>query len=511
MVAYSSLSQTELGNPMGAVRAVDAVTKNLQSAADSIIGACIGDPMAAVDAIALIRAEDMPPGRHRVAFLEIAKLVNGGGAVDLVAACVACAGRVESSWLSSLTGGPTGPAHLKQWAEIVKECSGRLRMAEAGRRLTTGALDPLQNPQLLAEQHFEALGAGGQVENRKKRFFLTRIAEIVTNPADWLVTGILERESLALLFGDSEAGKSFVAVDVTCCIATGTPWHGRTVGQGPVVVIAGEGQKGLKRRFMAWGIRHGLDVDQAPVFVSSSAASFLDRQSMADVEEAIDEVVADCGNPALIVVDTLARNFGPGDENSTQDMGEFVRAADTLRQRYHAAVLLVHHTGHGNKERARGGYALKCSLDFEYRLERGADGITRLDCSKCKDFERPAPMAFRLRSVELPLKDEQGQPVTGAVFDLVEHTLPPKAPKGGWGKNQVRVLDLLCDLITHHKKNLEQDGRDPEGARVTVEEWRLHCQEKADMNSKRFGEARRALEDQKAVEVENGFVRIAQV
>ncbi len=494
---------------MGANLAIDAVTTNFHGAADSILGACMGSQQAAVAAVELIPADYMPPGRHRVAFLEIVKIVHGGGAVDLITLCVACAGEVESAWLSALTGGPAGPAHVQQWAGIVKDCSRRLKMAEAGRRLASGALDPQQNTRLLVEQHVEALGAGDQAEeNREKRFSLTRLAEIVTNPADWLVAGILERESLALLFGDSEAGKSFIAVDVTCCVATGTPWHGRNVGQGPVVFIAGEGQKGLKRRFMAWGIRHRLDIDQAPVFVSSSAASFLDRQSMADVEKALDEIVAGYGNPALIVVDTLARNFGPGDENSTQDMGEFVRAADLLRQKYRAAVLLVHHTGHGNKERARGGYALKCSLDFEYRLERGADGVTRLDCSKCKDFERPAPMAFQLRAVELPLQDEQGQPVTGAVLDMVEHTLPPKAAKGGWGKNQVRVLDSLCDLIAHHKGNLQQDGRDPEGARVTVEEWRLHCQEKTDINSKRFGEARRALEDQKAIEVESGFVRI---
>lgn len=486
----------------------DTVTVNFHGAADSIIGACMDSPPAAVAAVELIQEEDLPTERHRVAFREIVKIVGSGGAVDLVTLCVACGGKVESAWLSGLIGGLAGPAHVQQWAGIIKDCSRRLKMAEVGRRLASGALDPLQNAHFLVEQCVEALGAGGQVESGKKRFSLDRIAEIKPNPPDWLVDGFLERESLALLFGDSEAGKSFFAVDVTCCIATGTPWHGRTVGQGPVAVIAGEGQKGLKRRFMAWGIRHGMDIDQAPIFISSGAASFLDRQSMADVEAAIETVAAEHGNPALIVVDTLARNFGPGDENSTYDMGEFVRAADLLRQKYHATVLLVHHTGHGNKERARGGYALKCSLDFEYRLERGADGITRLDCSKCKDFERPAPMAFRLRPVELPMKDEQGQPVTGAVFDLVEHTLPPKAPKGGWGKNQVRVLDLLCDLISHHRKNLEQGGRDPESARVTVEEWRIHCQEKADINSKRFGEARRALEDQKAVEVENGFVRI---
>lgn len=483
----------------------DAITANYHRAADSAVGALIDSPAAAAVLVELIKSEDLPTERHRVAFMEGVKILQGGGVIDLVSLCVACAGKVESAWLSGLTGGLTGPANAQQWARIIKDCSQRLKMAEAGRRLASGALDPLQNPHFLVEQCVEALGVSGQVESGKKRFSLARLSEIVPNPPDWLVDGFLERESLALLFGDSEAGKSFVAVDVTCCIATGTPWHGRTVGQGPVAVIAGEGQKGLKRRFMAWGIRHGLDIDRAPIFISSGAASFLDRQSMADVEVAIETVAAEHGNPALIVVDTLARNFGPGDENSTNDMGEFVRAADLLRQKYRAAVLLIHHTGHGNKDRARGGYALKCSLDFEYRLERGADGVTRLDCTKCKDFERPSPMAFKLRPVDLPLKDEQGGQVVGAVMDSVEYEPAPKNVTVGRGKNQTKALDVLSELLEHHRQNLEKDGRDPAGARVTLDEWQLECKLKAKIERNRFREAYLSLEKAGFVAVENGF------
>ena len=44
--------------------------------------------------------------------------------------------------------------------------------------------------------------------------------------------------------------------------------------------------------------------------------------------EAIDAVGA---KPGLIVLDTLARCFGGGDENSTQDMSRFVSACDAIR------------------------------------------------------------------------------------------------------------------------------------------------------------------------------------
>jgi hypothetical protein len=45
--------------------------------------------------------------------------------------------------------------------------------------------------------------------------------------------------------------------------------------------------------------------------------------------------------PRLIVIDTLARCFGGGDENSAQDMGKFVQACDQLRRATGAAVLAV--------------------------------------------------------------------------------------------------------------------------------------------------------------------------
>lgn len=345
----------------------------------------------------------------------------------------------------------------------------------------------------------------------KKRFMLTHISEIVTKPPDWLVHNFMTRDSLGLIFSDPGGCKTFLAVAAACCVATGEPFYGQQVRQSPVVFIAGEGFGGLKRRFDAWSIRHQVKLIDAPLFVSNMAAALLDPSSVAEIEAAIDEVVARRGPPGAIIIDTLARNFGPGDENSTADMGTFIQAADQIRVKYRSAVLLVHHSGHGDKTRARGAMALKGALDFEYRLTRDEDEVIRMDCSKCKDFEQPAPMAFRLRSVELPMQDEEGRPVTSAVLDPTDYEpLPRTITKAGRGKNQTKALEVLRNLFEHHRAALENDGRDPAGARVTVDEWQQESKNKVGIERNRFKEVKRSLEEQGAVTIENNYVRFIQ-
>ncbi|CAN2981135.1 hypothetical protein METHPM2_720002 [Pseudomonas sp. PM2] len=41
------------------------------------------------------------------------------------------------------------------------------------------------------------------------------------NPIVWLVHDYLEQSALAVLFGPPGKGKSFLALDLACCVATG--------------------------------------------------------------------------------------------------------------------------------------------------------------------------------------------------------------------------------------------------------------------------------------------------
>lgn len=333
-----------------------------------------------------------------------------------------------------------------------------------------------------------------------RRFKLVRAGDVEAKPPQWLVRGLLERDALALVFGDPGCGKSFWALDLALCVSTGTSHHGNAVEQGPVVYIAGEGQNGIKRRLMAWTEARGISHEEVPLYLSLVPAAMTDTEEAEHMLNAIDELASDTGTPVLVVIDTLARNFGPADENSTKDMGLFIQAADKIRSRYQATVLLVHHSGHSDKTRARGAMALKGALDAEYRMDRDEEGTIRLEATKMKEAEHPEPIAFRLRSVDLPLADpETGEVCTSAFLDLTTYEPPARKGTRGRGKHQTRALEILGDLWT-----AKQQG-DSEVCRLTTDEWKTAMREEG-LPRQRIPEVVRSLIEAGAVHEAHGFI-----
>jgi phage/plasmid primase-like uncharacterized protein len=207
--------------------------------------------------------------------------------------------------------------------------------------------------QAVKSQIFEQLEK--QPVRNDSTFKLIHNSDVQLKCPEWLIHGAIEKDALALVFGDPESAKSFLAMDIACSVATGKDFHGRKVKQGPCHYIAGEGFNGLKRRLTAWQIYHGINVEEAPLFMSPTAASLCDEEQSEIVISAINETAVKYGPPALIIIDTVARNFGTGDENSTKDMTAFISAVDNIRYATgNPTVLLIHHTGHAEKGRARG-------------------------------------------------------------------------------------------------------------------------------------------------------------
>ena len=314
---------------------------------------------------------------------------------------------------------------------------------------------------------------------KPRRLQLTRADQIKMRPPEWLLRGMLERDTLALIFGDPACGKSFLAIDWASRIATGTPWRGHAVQSGPVVYVAGEGQQGFGRRIRAWSEHNGVSLADAPLYVAPAVAipdpgqlaaliAAIESALPTDVPAKRPEGCVEAKRPALIVLDTLARCFGGGDENATKDMSAFVSACDTVRQRYGCTILVVHHTGHADKNRARGAIALKAALDAEYRLAKGERLL--LTATKMKDAEVPPPVAMELATVELPgIVDDYGNPVTSAAIEVLDAdtgAIVSKArtirPRGKW---QDVGFAVARRLIT-----ASDDGR------VSIDAWRDECQ-----------------------------------
>lgn len=341
---------------------------------------------------------------------------------------------------------------------------------------------------------------------RSAGFRFIPVANLKTKSPQWLIKGLMEKDSLVQIFGDPGCGKSFIGIDIACCVAAGRGFHGHQVEPGGALYIAGEGINGIGRRFTAWKIRHRTDFSLLPLFLSTAPASFCDEESMTEVQKAIEATAI---NPALIVIDTLARNFGPGDENSTQDMSRFIAALDEIRTRHRCTILLIHHSGHADKTRSRGAIALRGALDVEYRMVKNEHGIVQLEHAKPpKDFEPPEPLAFEIRTVELGIQDEDGEHVTSAILDRVDYDPAPQSgSNAGRGKWQITATRLLRELIEQHRGNLEAGGYNPDQARVKIIDWQEKCYE-AGMDRRQFHKIKKSLESIGSIKIENEYVAI---
>lgn len=324
-----------------------------------------------------------------------------------------------------------------------------------------------------------------------------RVGDIEPTPPRHLIRGLLELDSVAVFFGESASLKSFLAISLSAAVATHRPFYGFEVREhGTVLYVAGEGQNGLRRRFRAWEIDSDFHLQDAPLYVSSRAVPFGDEAALSTVLPEADAITELDGPPRLIVVDTLSRNLA-GDENSSYDMPAFISAVDKLRERYGSTILVVHHTGHGDKQRSRGHSSLKPALDFEYRFDREANGgPVRVTCTKSKDSAPPEPMQFRARGVELfDVLDEDGNAVTSAVLDREEYTEPeqPRQHRGKWKDHAVSVLQKL-------------EAEKAEGLGVLFETWKRTCQE--EMSRQRFSEVSKKLQEEGRVKREEAFVTL---
>jgi len=337
----------------------------------------------------------------------------------------------------------------------------------------------------------------------KGKFALRAVGSLAIRAPSWLVRDLLEADSLAVVFGPPGSAKSFLALELAACVATGAPFHGRPVARpGLVIYMAGEGHAGLARRLKAWSIAQHVDLATAPLLVSEGPVGLCLEESVASVEVAIAEAVLSMGPPALLVFDTWSRNLS-GDENSSLDSALGVAAVDRLRKTWSASALVVHHEG-WTQGRARGSTVLRAAADLELRVERGGDGLVRVEPTKVKDAGPSGPLAFSLADVDLGILDEDGRPVNSAVLTEEEYR-PETGPKPATGKNQTLALEVLEAEIIRHRENVKASGRDPAAARVSVGAWRDACAVKG-MDRRRFSEAKTALVAAGAVKLDGAFV-----
>jgi RecA-family ATPase len=269
---------------------------------------------------------------------------------------------------------------------------------------------------------------------RKGKFVL--FGELSTDAnKEWLITGLLGHAELSVIYGHPGSGKSVFAADAALRIAAGWEVHGRPVRRGAVLYVALERYSLVKRRAIAFRIKHG--VSELPFAMMGGVLDLRDSLQAQAIVAVAKEVEAATGESiVLIVIDTLSRALAGGDENSPKDMGAIVKSTAIIGQGTGAHVQFVHHMPK-ESESMRGHGALLGAADTTILVSKGTATRTAT-VVKANDSQEGETISFTLESVSVGTDGE----TTAPVVVTAEHSEPRES-----GEKLSRNLQTMFSLL----------------------------------------------------------------
>lgn len=344
----------------------------------------------------------------------------------------------------------------------------------------------------------------------KRHRILTLTELIALPPPKWLVHGLIPEKSLVVPYGPPKSGKTFIILSLGMHIAAGRSWFNHPVQEGAVVYIAGEGTGGMSTRVQAMMTKYGITAD-VPFFTVRRAVNFTNKDEVNALERDIREAIG--ALPLrLLIVDTLARAMPGADENSAQEVGAVIAAADYLKEELSCTVALVHHEGKDGTRGARGTSALRGAWDAAYQIT-GSGKRSKLVVVDQKEAEAGQSLSFFMEEVKVglsrsslvPVLDEAGEP---------EREVEQYEPSGQAGM----MLRTLRDLMAGPESAILPPFSDmPTGdlRGIAVLMWRRHVYDKmptveADARRQAFHRGMQTLMQRKLINVKDPWVWLAR-
>ena len=206
-------------------------------------------------------------------------------------------------------------------------------------------------------------------------------------PLEWQVEGHFQAGGFNVIFGPPGSAKSFYALDQGLSIATGKKFLGKyATVQGPVAYVCGEGREGLRDRIAAWCKFYGTKPTNFAIIPFTF--NLLEKDEVLTLAEIIQEQFTGGDGVRAVYIDTLARMFAGGDENSTKDMSCFVdHVAELGRILGGVTMTTIHHSGKDWTKGGRGSTALQGAADTMISLQGDPSMFVDVCCKKQKNAE----------------------------------------------------------------------------------------------------------------------------
>lgn len=222
-------------------------------------------------------------------------------------------------------------------------------------------------------------------------------------PSKYIVESIFEEATLNMLYGPPGSFKSFVAADLTACIAGNKPWlkpdddsSGCFFKVSHVKAMWIDFDNGTSRtleRFGVLGQTHDIN-PKSPLAIYSLPTPPLNAGD-AKMMEQLNELITRNG-VEFVVIDNLGNISGGADENSAA-MIPIMDRLRRLTQDTRATILLIHHSRKSNGNNSvragdalRGFSGIEAALDTALKISREENSfVVRLTSTKSRGAEIP--------------------------------------------------------------------------------------------------------------------------
>jgi hypothetical protein len=175
--------------------------------------------------------------------------------------------------------------------------------------------------------------------------------------------------------------------------------------------------------------------------------------------------------PGVVVLDTLNRSLG-GSENDPADMGQYVRAADMIREAFNCVVIVIHHCGIEGA-RPRGHTSLTGAADAQIAVKRDAADNIVATVEFMKDGPQGDEIVSRLEQVMVGT-DDDGDAITSCIIRPADAS-SSKAKTKVTGPVSI-ALRILQDSIVEEGEVPHSNTHIPPNTRTIAEKtWRANC------------------------------------
>lgn len=225
---------------------------------------------------------------------------------------------------------------------------------------------------------------------------LTRQELKQQEPEEWQIEGLFFEQSMVEIFGPTNQGKTFLAIDLCLNTVCGSNWWGHQILKpGCVVYVNADGGRKFRDRILAWEELNG-DEASFEFYTYPEAVRLHDAGEMAKFAHMLRDLEHP---PAVVVFDTLSRCLAGVNENLQEEMSLVVDHVTALKLEFGCTPILLHHTNKQGQQE-RGSTVVGAAADTLIRVDQAEDGLITVKCDKQRDWERFADLHFRLERAE---------------------------------------------------------------------------------------------------------------